>query len=440
MYFKLKTIIMNIPDSPQKRIVIIGCGFGGLMLARKLRNAPFQIVLLDKNNYHQFQPLFYQVATAGLEPASISFPLRKIFQSQKNIHIRITEVYGIHAESKSIDTSLGILSYDYLVIATGLTTNFFGMQNIMQHAIPMKSVTEALQFRNKLLNNFEKALSSSDSKERKSLLNIAIVGGGATGVEVAGAIGEMRKYVLPKDYPTVNFDEMNIYLIEASKHLLSSMSEVSSVKAERFLKKLGVQVMCNTKVQDYDGTTISLGDGNSLEANTLIWASGVTGNLLKGLSPEVIMKGNRIKVDSFNRVEQAEQVYAIGDVACMMETNYPNGHPQVAPVAMQQGKLLAKNIINIEKGKSMIAFSYQNLGSMATVGRNSAVVELPFWKFQGLLAWLVWMFLHLMSIVGVKNRLMIFINWAWNYITYDQSLRLIFKWEKESGSKDSPTA
>ncbi len=418
---------LNIAKTSEKRVVIVGCGFAGLMLARKLKDKNLQVVLIDKNNYHQFQPLFYQVATAGIEPATISFPLRKIFQSHNNIHIRITEVTHIDKQKNLIVTPLGDVAYDYLVIATGLDTNFFGMEGIKQNAIPMKSVTEALSFRNKILQNFENVLSTKDDNERRLLLNVVIVGGGATGVEVAGAIAEMRKFVLPKDYPTVDFSHMNVYLIEASPRLLNAMAEISSAHAEKFLTKMGVTVMTDTKVKNYDGTNVELGDGTIIQAKTMIWASGVTGNLIEGIDKEVIARGNRVKVDRFNRIEGSENIFAIGDIAYMVEDKYPNGHPQVAPVAMQQGKLLSKNIMNLITGKPLKEFSYNNLGAMATVGRNKAVVELPFIKFQGIFAWLVWMFLHLMSIVGVKNKLFVFINWAWNYLTYDQSLRLIFK-------------
>jgi NADH dehydrogenase len=420
----------NIPDTEknQKRVVIVGAGFGGLALARKLsEKKEVQVVLIDKNNYHQFQPLFYQVATAGLEPSAISFPLRKIFHSKKNTHIRITEVTEVRTESSEIETGLGAIRYDYLVLAIGTDTNFFGMQNIIERSIPMKSVAEALALRNRLLQNFEDALSVADEDKKEGLMNIVVVGGGPTGVEVSGTLSEMKKTVLPKDFPELDFNKMNIYLVESSPKVLGPMSPVASEKAKVYLEKLGVKVMVDTQVKDFDGKHVYLGNGNTIRTNNLIWAAGVKANFVSGLQPDVYGRAGRIKVDRFSKVDGYENIYALGDIALMTEEKYPNGHPQVAQPALQQGTLLAKNILRGLKGEKLKPFSYKDLGSMATVGRNLAVVDLPYWKFQGFFAWLVWMFVHLMSILGVKNRLMIFINWCWNYITYDQSLRLIIK-------------
>ncbi|HEY8399838.1 MAG TPA: NAD(P)/FAD-dependent oxidoreductase [Cytophagaceae bacterium] len=418
---------IQIPDSKHKRVVIVGAGFGGLALARKLSSEKFQVVLIDKNNYHQFQPLFYQVATAGLEPSAISFPLRKVFQSYSNVHIRITEVISVDTTASILTTGLGTLKYDYLVLAMGADTNYYGMKSIMEKAMPMKSVSEALALRNNILQNLEDALSVGDPVEKLRLMNIVVVGGGPTGVEVSGTLAEMKKTVLPKDFPDLDFSDMNIYLIEAGPKVLAPMSEIASQKATQYLKNLGVDVRTGVGVKDFDGNTIYLSDGNTIESKTLIWAAGVRANRMKGIPESVIHKSGRIMVDRFNRIEGFTNVFAIGDQAIMAEEKYPNGHPQVAQPALQQAQNLAKNLVRLQEGKELKPFSYKDLGSMATVGRNLAVVDLPFIKFQGLIAWMVWMFVHLMSIVGVKNRLLIFINWFWNYITYDQSLRLIIK-------------
>ncbi len=418
---------LNIPDSSQKRILIAGGGFAGLKLATKLEKSNFQVVLIDKNNFHQFQPLFYQVATAGLEPSAISFPLRKIFQNSKNVFIRVAEITSINNEAKEVTTSLGSIGYDILVLAMGVNTNFFGMKNIAQNAIPMKSVAEALSLRNKLLQNFEDALIESDAERQKALLTIVVVGGGPTGVEVSGTLAEMRKFILPKDYPELDFRKMKIYLIEAGSRVMSGMTEKSSIKASNYLHNLGVNVICSAQVSDYDGEKVSIHNGIQIPAKTLVWAAGVSGNNIDGLNPALYVRGNRIKVNSFNQVEGFNDIYAIGDNAYMTEEKYPNGHPQVATPAIQQGRLLAKNLIRQQKNKPMKPYSYFNKGSMATIGRNLAVVELPFVRFYGFFAWLTWMFVHLMAIVGVKNRLLVFINWFWNYVTYDQSLRLIIK-------------
>ncbi|MEO6901914.1 MAG: NAD(P)/FAD-dependent oxidoreductase [Bacteroidia bacterium] len=417
----------NIPETTKKRIVIIGGGFGGLQLAQKLSNSNYQIVLIDKNNYHQFQPLFYQVATSGLEPSSISFPFRKIFQKAKNIIIRIAEVKEVVADKNLLETTVGTINYDYLVIAIGTDTNYFGNTKIMEQAIPMKSVSEALALRNTILQNFEDALTVVDLESKNRLMNIVVVGGGPTGVEISGALAEFKNLIFPKDYPELNFKMMQVYLLEGSPNVLASFSEIASKKAKDYLVKLGVNLQLNARVKDYDGKTVFLDDGTTIQTNTLIWAAGVIGNKIKGLNDTVISKGNRILVDRYNKVISYQNIFAIGDVAQMSEDAYPKGHPQVAQVAIQQGKLLAKNLKAIINEKALQPFSYKDRGSMATVGRHLAVADLKRIKFQGFFAWLIWMFVHLMSIVGVKNRLLIFINWAWNYITYDQSLRLIIK-------------
>ncbi|MBX9785024.1 MAG: NAD(P)/FAD-dependent oxidoreductase [Chitinophagaceae bacterium] len=412
------------------KLIILGGGFGGLRLARKLSNQPgFEMTLIDKFNYHQFQPLFYQVATAGLDASNISFPLRKVFQKSKNIRFRMAEVDRIDTISKTVHTSEGTYDYDVLVIATGATTNFFGNQNLETHAFPMKSTVEALQLRHKLLHNFEDALHVENEEALQRLMNIVVVGGGPTGVELSGAIAEMKKYVLPKDYPELDFSKMNIYLLEGTSKTLGAMSESSSKQSAAYLKRLGVTVLTETLMSDYDGKTVFLKDGKTIPSSLVIWAAGIKGNIPAGIDASLIAGGNRIKVDSYNRVEGMNDVFAIGDIAYMEEANY-KGHPQVAPVAIQQADLLAKNLKAINKHSTALqAFSYKDKGAMATVGRNLAVVDVPRPKlhFGGFFAWLVWMGLHLMLILGVKNRFFVFTNWLYNYITYDQNLRLIFR-------------
>nr|WP_299418149.1 NAD(P)/FAD-dependent oxidoreductase [uncultured Emticicia sp.] len=418
----------NIPETYQNRIVIVGAGFGGLALAQKLAKNDFQVVLIDKNNYHQFQPLFYQVAMAGLEPSSISFPLRKIFQNKPNVHIRITNVLKINTENNTIETELGELSYDYLVMAMGADTNFFGMQNIIDNAMPMKSVSEAIYLRNKVLQNLEDALTATDIDTREGLMNMVVVGTGPTGVEVSGTLAEMKRLILPKDYPELDFNLMKIYLFGSSPEVLEAMSDEASMQSKEYLESLGVIVRNGVRITDFDGKYAYTQSGEKIRTNNVVWAAGIKGNSIEGFSKEVYGGGNRIKVNAFNQVDGFQNIFAIGDIALMSgDPKFPNGHPQVAQPAIQQGELLAKNLLKIMRKEEPIGFQYKNLGSMATVGRHLAVVDLPFWKFQGAFAWYVWMFVHLMAILGVKNKIMVFINWLWNYVTYDQSLRLIIK-------------
>ena len=419
---------LNIPQTNQKRVIIIGAGFGGLQLAQSLADKDdFQVVLIDKNNYHQFQPLFYQVATAGIEPSAISFPLRLAFHNHPNIHVRVASVTKIISESNTIETNLGDISYDFLVMAIGADTNFFGNQNIAEKALPMKSVGEALGLRNRLLESFEKALVSDNQEDRVGLLNIVVVGGGPTGVELSGTLAEMKKHVLPKDYPELDFELMQIYIVESGTELLGPMSKNAQTKSKEYLEQLGVNVMLNSRVSDFDGLYVHFADGSKIRTNNLVWAAGVKANAIEGINPSIIMRGGRMKVNNYSQVDGYQNIFALGDVALMTEEKFPNGHPQVAQPAIQQGKLLAKNLVSLIRGNQPKPFKYRDLGSMATVGRNLAVVDLPFLKFQGFLAWLTWMFVHLMAIVGVKNKVLIFINWLWNYVTYDQSLRLIIR-------------
>lgn len=409
-----------------KRIVIVGGGFAGLNVARKLHKKGFEVYLVDKNNYHQFQPLFYQVATAGLEPANIVFPLRKAFHNFKDFHIRMAELVEIKPSENKIVTTENELTYDYLVIATGVTTNFFGNNQVEENAIPMKSVSEALYMRNRILQNLEDAY-YADKEERERLRNVVIVGGGPTGVEVSGAIADMRKYVLSKDYPELDFSLMKIFLIEGSPVLLAAMSKRSQKKSQAFLEKMGVNVLTNTVVKEYDGKTVLLSNGKTIPTNTLIWGAGVAAKKINGLPDNVLQKGNRIIVNRYNQVQGFQNIFALGDIAYMTEEKYPNGHPQVASVAIAQGKLLAENFVRLVQNKPLVPFKYKDKGSMATIGRKKAVVDLPYWKFQGAFAWHTWNLVHLFSILGVKNKLSIFFNWAWNYFSPNPNLRVLIK-------------
>ncbi|HLG38405.1 MAG TPA: NAD(P)/FAD-dependent oxidoreductase [Chitinophagaceae bacterium] len=416
------------------KVVIVGAGFGGLKLARKLNNKPgFEVILVDRFNHHQFQPLFYQVATAGLDASNISFPLRKVFHKSKNVKIRLALLKEIIPAQNKIITSIEEISYDVLVLAMGADTNFFNNQQLKENAIPMKSSVEALQLRYRILQNFEEALTIIDENEMQRRMNIVVVGGGPTGVELSGALAEMKRYVLPKDYPELDFSKMNIYLLEGTGKTLGMMSDKSAAQSRKYLSRLGVTVMTDTLVKDYDGKSVSLQNGESINSNIVIWAAGIKGNVPGGIDKDLIVQGNRIKTNRQCRVEGYNNIYAIGDLAYMETPKYPHGHPQVAPVAMQQAAMLAENLKRIErKSTEFYDFEYYDKGTMATVGRNLAVVDIPKPRlhFGGFLAWMIWMGLHLMLILGVKNRFFVFLNWLYNYITYDQNLRLIFKTPK----------
>lgn len=415
------------------KVVIAGAGFGGLKLARLLSNKPgFEVILIDRFNYHQFQPLFYQVATAGLDASNISFPLRKVFQKSWNVRIRLAEIKEVRASENLLITHEETIPYDVLVLATGADTNFFGNAELAAHAFPMKSTVEALQIRHRLLQLFERAHLEKDPEALQRMMNIVVVGGGPTGVEVSGALAEMKQYVLPKDYPELDFSKMNIYLLEGADKTLAAMREKSSARSGAYLEKLGVKLLTRTLVRNYDGKEVELQSGDRIPAATVIWAAGIKGNVPAGIDPSLIARGNRIKTDRYCRVLGSENIYAIGDLAYMETPAYPNGHPQVAPAAMQQAGMLAANLRLIERKSSpdrLSQFEYYDKGSMATVGRNLAVVDLPKpkWSFGGFFAWMIWMGLHLMLILGVKNRFFVFMNWLYNYITYDQNLRLIFR-------------
>lgn len=421
------TPVPNIPQSDNPVLVVLGGGFAGLKLARKLMGKNYQVVLLDKNNFHQFQPLFYQVATAGLESSAIAFPLRKIFHNTPNVTFRMCEAISVDQERKRIFTNMGYIDYDYLVLALGADTNYFGMQNIMENSTPMKSVSEALYIRNKIISNYERAINTFDIELRKSMMNMVIVGGGPTGVELAGAMAELRNHILPKDYPQLNFSNMKIVLAEAGPSLLAGMSEIASKKAIEYLEKLGVEVMLNTAVEDYDGMKISIKGKDPIQSQTLLWAAGVKPNRIAGLTEEQISRNGRLKVDGYNKLINSKDIYVIGDMCIQEEKEYPKGHPQVAQVAMQQASNLADNFIALSKNKAQKEFKYKNFGSMATVGRKLAVVDLPFISFQGFFAWIVWLFVHLMAILGVKNKILVFLEWASDYFTIDPSLRLLIR-------------
>ena len=416
---------LNIPNIGLPRVVIVGCGFAGLKFLQKINSKNYQTVLLDKNNYHTFQPLMYQVASSGLEPDSIVYPIRKVFKDKKNFHFRMTEVVEVDAESKEITTKIGPLQYDYLVIATGAVTNFFGMKNIQKFGFTMKSLIESLDLRSIILQNFEKALNTSNLEERSHYMNFVIVGGGATGIELAGALAELKKNILPNDYPDLDIRQMQIHVVEASDRILPGMSDTASSKSYKFLKKLGVNVWLNTTVSDYDGNT-AITSAADFNTKTLIWSAGVTGAPIGNLDNR-LNRSNRILTDDFNKVKEEDNVFAIGDVACIESEMEGRGHVMLASVARQQGIRLGKNLNAIAKNKKMTPFRYKDRGSMATIGRNRAVVDLPFLKFSGTIAWFVWMFLHLMLLVGFRNRLIVFVNWSWSYLKYEQGLRLIVR-------------
>lgn len=420
----------------KKRIVIAGGGFAGLELAQTLCGADVQVVLIDKQNFHTFQPLLYQVATAGLDTSSIIYPFRKIFDDQENFYFRMAEVQSVDTEKKVVETSIGLIQYDYLVIALGATTNFYGNLEIEKKAIAIKTIDDARSLRNTILSNFEKALQINDDVQLNSLMDFVIVGGGPTGVEVAGALSELRKHVFPKDYKELDFVKMDIHLVQSGSQLLKGMSDEASRKALEFLQRFNVKVWLNCRVKSYDGFNVVLDTGEVLCTRTLIWAAGVTCLPLNGIRKESLLRGNRLRVDEYNRVDGYDDIFAIGDIAAMITPEYPEGHPMMAQPAMQQGKRLARNMQNMLKGKAMKPFVYNDKGSMATIGRNHAVADVKIfkkeYKTQGLIAWFIWMFIHLISIIGFRNRLLVVIDWMWSYFSYDTGIRLIIGRRKEN--------
>ena len=426
------TEIANIPKTNRKRIVIAGGGFAGTRVAKKLLKSGFQIVLLDVNNYYQFQPLLYQVAIAGLEPSSVSFPLRRMFQKKKyDFHFRMGEMKSVDLKTNTLLTTIGTVRYDYLIIASGVNTNFFGNKNIEQNALTLKSVADAILVRNTILENFENAINSHDEARRKLFLNIAIAGGGPSGVELAGALAEMKKYILPKDYPDYDFHKMNIFLFEGSEKILGSMSDRSSSVARRYLEKLSVKVYTGAQVTDYDGEKLVLDNGKSFSSKTLIWTAGVIAPEIPGFNDSAYGHANRLLVDETSKVLHSDNVFAIGDISLMQTSKYPKGHPQTAPVALQQASHLAKNLKLISKGHNPQPFQFFDKGTMASLGRNEAVADLKGHSLKGFLAWITWSMVHLFTLVGGKNKVMVFIDWATNYLVNDPSLRLLIKSKKK---------
>jgi len=418
----------------KKTVVVVGGGFAGIQFIKALDEKKFNVLLIDKINHHQFQPLFYQVATSQLEPSSISFPLRNIFKKKTNVQIRLATVLSIDKTKNTITTSIGDFAYDHLVIAIGCTTNFFGNEIVKENSLTLKSTYDAITIRNHILQTFETIISASED-QKESLFNFVIVGAGPTGVEMAGAFAEIKEDVLPKDYQGIDFSRLNILLIEGTKNTLNSMSNMAQVASKNYLEKMGVKIYNETFVKNYDGNVLTLSTGETIKTKTVIWAAGVIGNKIEGFSPDIITASNRLKVDRTNKVLESKNIFAVGDIAYMETPLYPKAHPQVANVAINQAKLLAKNLNRLAQNKSTTDFEYKDLGSMATIGRNKAVVDLPFIHFKGYFAWIVWIFVHLMLILSVKNKLIIFINWAWAYISKDTSLGLILSQQHENESE-----
>ncbi|NBL65359.1 FAD-dependent oxidoreductase [Flavobacterium sp. NST-5] len=419
---------MNIPDSKLPRIIIIGGGFAGIALAKKLKSQSLQVVLLDKHNYHTFQPLLYQVATGGLEAGSIAYPIRKVIHHHENFYFRLCHVNEIDTNNQKIIADIGELSYDYLVIATGSKTNYFGNKEIERNSIAMKTIPQSLNIRSLILENFEQALLCTDEHERQALINFVLVGGGPTGVELAGALAEMKNAILQKDYPDLDISKMQINLIQSGDRILNTMSEKSSAAAEKYLINLGVNVLKNVRVTSYDGRNITTNTSLTLETATLIWTAGVQGATVNGLPVSAMVERvERIKVNHFNQVLGFENIFALGDIASMTSEEFPQGHPQMAQPAIQQGKHLGENLERLLKNQAMKPFSYNDKGSMATIGRNKAVVDLPKYHFHGVFAWFVWMFVHLFSLIGFKNKAVVFLNWLYNYIRFDREGRLIIR-------------
>jgi len=419
---------MNIPQSSFPRVVIIGGGFAGISLAKKLSKQELQVVLLDKHNYHTFQPLLYQVSTGGLEPDSIAYPIRKVLKDFPNFFFRLANVEEVDAEKRKLKTNIGDLKFDYLVLATGSETNFFGNKEIEANSMAMKTIPQSLNLRSLILENFEDALLTSDLHERNALMNFVIVGAGPTGVELAGALAEIKKGILPKDYPDLDTRLAQINLIQSSDRILKEMSEKASKKAEDFLEELGVHVWKNVRVMSYDGKTVTTNSDLTFQAATVVWAAGVKGATIKGLDAEDYMvRGNRLLVNEFSQVKGFDYIFAIGDIACMQTEDFPNGYPMMAQPAIQQGAQLGENFIRLIENKPMKPFEYKDKGAMATIGRNKAVVDLKNWKFQGVFAWFVWMFVHLYFLIGFRNRVVVFVNWVYNYIRFDREARLIIR-------------
>jgi NADH:ubiquinone reductase (H+-translocating) len=419
---------MNIPQSSKPRIVIIGGGFAGIALAKKLKNKNLQVVLLDKHNYHTFQPLLYQVATGGLEAGSIAYPIRKVMQECHDFYFRLTSVKEIDTKNQKVISEIGDLNYDYLVIATGSKTNYFGNKEIERNSMSMKTIPQSLNIRSLILENFEQAVLTKEVNDQNALINFVLVGGGPTGVELAGALAEMKKAILQKDYPDLDMSKMQINLVQSGDRILNTMSEKSSKAAEDFLQSLGVKIWKNVRVTNYDGRTITTNSDLTFETATVIWTAGVQGAAIAGLDAKsLVEKVERVRVNEYNQVIGYENIFAVGDIASMETELYPQGHPMMAQPALQQGHLLGQNIIKLINKQPMKPFEYNDKGSMATIGRNKAVVDLPRYHFHGVFAWFVWMFVHLFSLIGFKNKAVVFLNWVYNYIRFDREGRLIIR-------------
>lgn len=416
----------RIADIGKPRIIVIGGGFGGLETINNLRGIDAQIILFDRQNHHTFSPLLYQVATSGLETNSIVFPFRKRFSHRSDVFFRLGEVTKINPDENCIETSIGTLNYDYLIIATGAATNFYGLENVKEHSLPLKTITHSIALRNRIIRNLEYALLTDDNEVMNSLMDYVIVGGGPTGVELAGALAELKKHVFPKDYKELDLRDMDIYLVEAGPRLLNGMSEVAGQKAKEYLENMGVKLLLNQSVTSYDGYSVELSSGDRIISQSMIWSAGVLGNPVTGTVDNSIVRGNRYLVDRYNRIKGYENIFAVGDVAKMEgDEAYPDGHPMMAQPAMQQGKMVAKNLKRLFRKKEMVPFSYKNLGNMATIGRNRAVCDFPKYKTQGFFAWYIWMFVHLIQLMGFKNKILTLVSWVTSYISYDRSNRLI---------------
>lgn len=419
---------MNIPRTSFPRVVIIGGGFAGVALAKKLSKQEVQVVLLDKHNYHTFQPLLYQVSTGGLEPDSIAYPIRKILKDFPNFYFRLANVNEIDTKDRKVLTDIGNLKFDYLVVASGSHTNYFGNTEIEKYSMAMKTIPQSLNLRSLILENFEEALLTSDLNQRNALMNFVIVGGGPTGVELAGALAEIKKGILPKDYPDLDTRLAQINIVQSSDCILKGMSDQASIKAEDFLEKLGVNIWKNVRVTNYDGKTVTTNTDLTFESATVVWAAGVKGATIKGLdAEEFVTRGNRLLVNDFNQVKGYKNIFAIGDIASLVSKEFPYGYPMMAQPAIQQGDQLGDNLLKLIEEKPMKPFVYKDKGAMATIGRNKAVVDLKRFKFQGIFAWYVWMFVHLFFLIGFRNRMVVFVNWVYNYVRFDREARLIIR-------------